>query len=91
VDFFSLTSTCSASPISSKIKDANNKAGLHIERGIWASVRQTENPTEVPTVVRMASIPHGTTIPAQDLATDAAGPPQIRSVAITPFVIGTAK
>jgi hypothetical protein len=74
-----------------QIKDANNKAGLHIEPGIWASVPQTENPAEAPTVVRMASIPHGTTILAQGLATDIAGPPQIPSVDITPFVIGTAK
>jgi hypothetical protein len=74
-----------------QIKDANNKAGLHIEPGIWASVPQTENPAEVPTVVRMASIPHGTTLLAQGLATEIAGPPQIPSVDITPFVIGTAK
>src|SRR5215472_175584 len=74
-----------------QIKDANNKAGLHIEPGIWASVPQTENPAEAPTVVRMASIPHGTTILAQGLATEIAGPPQIPSVDITPFVIGTAK
>jgi len=56
-----------------QIKDANNKAGLHIEPGIWASVPQTENPAEAPTVVRMASIPHGTTILAQGLATEIAG------------------
>jgi hypothetical protein len=74
-----------------QIKDANNKAGLHIEPGIWASVPQTENPAEVPTVVRMASIPHGTTLLAQGLATEIGGPPQIPSVDITPFVIGTAK
>lgn len=74
-----------------QIKDANNKAGLHIEPGIWASVPQTENPAEAPTVVRMASIPHGTIILAQGLAIDVAGPPQIQSVDITPFVIGTAK
>jgi hypothetical protein len=74
-----------------QIKDANNKAGLHIEPGIWAAVPQTENPAEVPTVVRMACIPHGTTVLAQGLATDFAGSPQIRSIDITPFVIGTAK
>src|SRR5690348_1500955 len=43
-----------------QIQDANNKAGLHVEPGLWASVPQTDNPAEVPTVVRMASIPHGT-------------------------------
>jgi hypothetical protein len=45
------------------IKDTNGKlAGLHLEPGIWATVPQTEHPQEVPTVVRMASIPHGTTV-----------------------------
>ena len=39
--------------------------GLHIEPGIWAHVPQTSDPTEPPTVVRMASIPHGTVILAQ--------------------------
>src|SRR5947209_15699648 len=30
--------------------------GLHIEPGIWATVPQTSNPAEPPTVVRMAAI-----------------------------------
>jgi hypothetical protein len=71
-----------------QIKDLNNKAGLHIEPGIWATVPQTENPAEVPTVVRMASIPHGTTVLAQGIATPVAGPPIVPNNDITPFVIG---
>jgi hypothetical protein len=71
-----------------QIKDFNNKAGLHIEPGIWATVPQTDNPAEVPTVVRMASIPHGTTILLQGIATPVAGPPTIPNTNITPFVIG---
>jgi hypothetical protein len=71
-----------------QIKDANNKAGLHIEPGIWATVPQTENPAEVPTVVRMASIPHGTTVLAQGTATPIPGPPTIANINITPFLIG---
>lgn len=74
-----------------QIKDASNKAGLHIEPGIWASVPETANPPEVATVVRMASIPHGTIVLAQGVAIDVAGPPQIQSVDITPFQIGTTK
>ncbi len=54
-----------------QISDANLKAGLHIEPGIWAVVPTTTNPAEGPTVVRMASIPHGTTILAQGTATTA--------------------
>src|SRR3954463_16792871 len=59
-----------------QIKDRIVKAGLHIEPGIWATVPKTTNPAEVPTVVRMASIPHGTTILAQASASAVAGPPQ---------------
>jgi hypothetical protein len=71
-----------------QIKDFNNKAGLHIEPGIWATIPQTDNPAEVPTVVRMASIPHGTTVLAQGTATPVSGPPTITNTNIIPFVIG---
>jgi hypothetical protein len=71
-----------------QIKDANVGAGLHIEPGIWATVPKTVNPAEEPTVVRMASIPHGTTILAQGLAAAVAGPPLIAPNDITPFAIG---
>jgi hypothetical protein len=71
-----------------QIKDRNVGAGLHIEPGIWATVPKTVNPAEEPTVVRMASIPHGTTILAQGLAAAFAGPPKIADNDITPFAIG---
>jgi hypothetical protein len=51
--------------------------GLHIEPGIWANVPQTSNPAEPPTVVRMASIPHGTVINAQGVAHVVQGGPQV--------------
>jgi hypothetical protein len=71
-----------------QIKDRNVGAGLHIEPGIWATVPKTTNPAEVPTVVRMGSIPHGTTILAQGLASAITGPPPIPNTDITPFPIG---
>lgn len=71
-----------------QISDANLDAGLHIEPGIWAVVPKTTNPAEGPTVVRMASIPHGTTILAQGTATTAAGGPVIPNNNILPFGIG---
>jgi hypothetical protein len=71
-----------------QLKDGNVGVGLHIEPGIWASVPKTTNPAEVPTVVRMGSIPHGTTILAQGLASAIAGPPKIPSTDIMPFPIG---
>jgi hypothetical protein len=71
-----------------QIKDANVGAGLHIEPGIWASVPKTTNPAEPPTVVRMASIPHGTTMLAQGIAGQVNGPPAIPVTNIDPFPIG---
>lgn len=68
-----------------QISDANVNAGLHIEPGIWATVPKTDAPQEPPTVVRMASIPHGTTILAQGIATTAAGGPAIPDNDILPF------
>jgi hypothetical protein len=70
-----------------QIQDLNTKAGLHIEPGIWATVPRTEHPQEGPTVVRMASIPHGTTIIAQGIATASAAPPAIPDINISPFKI----
>ena len=43
-----------------KIDDSTLSAGIHLEPGIWATVPRTTAPKEPPTVVRMASIPHGT-------------------------------
>jgi hypothetical protein len=71
-----------------QISDANVHAGLHIEPGIWATVPATTNPAEAPTVVRMASIPHGTTILAQGTAKTAVGGPNIPHTNIFAFPIG---
>jgi hypothetical protein len=81
INMFGLTYT-------QQISDANVTAGLHIEPGIWAVVPATSDPAEGRTVVRMASIPHGTTILAQGTATTTAGPPAIPNINILPFLIG---
>ena len=73
-----------------QIQDGNSNAGLHIEPGIWATVPITSDPAEAGTVVRMASIPHGTTVMAQGVAGDKPQAPTINPVDITPFVIGNA-
>lgn len=63
---------------------------VHFEPGLWLFVPPTANPPEPgPTVVRMASIPHGTTIQAQGIFATFSGPPQIPPVDITPFVTGS--
>jgi hypothetical protein len=68
-----------------QISDSSNGAGIHIEPGIWATVPATTAPHELPTVVRMASIPHGTAILAQGNAFTVPGPPTIAEVDIIPF------
>jgi hypothetical protein len=62
--------------------------GIHVEPGLWMYVPATNVPPEGVTVVRMASIPHGTTIEAQGIVKTTAGPPTIDPVDITPFVTG---
>jgi hypothetical protein len=65
---------------------------IHFEPGLWMHVpATTADPAVGESLVRMASIPHGTTINAQSLAPTApvAGPPTFQVVDITPFPIGT--
>jgi hypothetical protein len=62
--------------------------GIHFEPGLWIAVPETEHPAEEPTVARMASIPHGTTICAQGTHRTSGGAPTIPAVNITPFVAG---
>jgi hypothetical protein len=71
-----------------QISDANLNAGLHIEPGLWVAVPKTSNPNVVPTVARLASIPHGTTIVAQGTASTSAVAPAIPNTSIKPFTIG---
>ena len=71
-----------------QISDANVNAGLHIEPGLWVVIPHTSDPNVVPTVARLASIPHGTTILAQGTATTSAAMPHIPNTSIKPFSIG---
>jgi hypothetical protein len=60
--------------------------GIHFEPGLWMAVPALDDPVEGATVVRMASIPHGTTVQAQGESFIIAGKPDIPSIDITPFV-----
>ncbi|HEV2577442.1 MAG TPA: heme-binding protein [Acidobacteriaceae bacterium] len=62
--------------------------GIHAEPGLWMAVPATTAPQDPATVVRMGSIPHGTTIEAQGTSTVTNGPPNIPAVDITPFFRG---
>jgi hypothetical protein len=60
----------------------------HFEPGVWANAPATTDPTEATTVVRMGSIPHGTSINLQGVGFQAPAP-QIAPTTITPFAIGS--
>lgn len=70
----------------SNIPPPNN--GLHIEPGVWLNVPATTNPAVSASVARLASIPHGATILAQGVASQADGPPTIPAINLDPFPIG---
>jgi hypothetical protein len=73
----------------SDVTDPALTTPIHLEPGLWMMVPSTTHPgATAPTVARMASIPHGTTINAQGTFFTVAGPPQIDKVDITPFPIG---
>lgn len=73
-----------------QISESSTGAGLHIEPGIWATVPATTDPSEPASVVRMASIPHGTVILAQGVAQVIPGGPQnIPDNNILPFFFGS--
>jgi hypothetical protein len=79
-------------PYLQSIKDITNPAqpvGIHVEPGIWMIVPSTTNPQEPQSLVRMASIPHGTTVNAQGTWTTANGAPTIAPVSITPTITAT--
>ena len=71
-----------------QITDANLNAGQHFEPGLWVTVPKTTNPNVGPTVARLASIPHGTTVLLQGTAATAAAGPHIPNTSIKPFSIG---
>jgi hypothetical protein len=71
-----------------QIEGVDPPEGLHIEPGIWAHVPPTTDPEVPSTVVRMASIPHGTTILAQGKFLTVQGAPQIDAGNIIPFKPG---
>jgi len=63
-------------------------AGLHAEPGVWLNIPATTDPLVPASVARLASIPHGTTILAQGLASSVQGAPSIPAASITPFQAG---
>jgi hypothetical protein len=69
------------------INDKFDNTGQHFEPGVWANVPVTTNPNEPSTIVRMGSIPHGTTVNLQGRSFTVPKP-QFDTASITPFIIG---
>jgi len=67
----------------------NEKPGIHYEPGLWMNVCETTTPTQGKTLMRMGSIPHGTSFLAQGTFSTRPGPPTIPKVSITPTFIET--
>src|SRR6516162_1224121 len=70
----------------SDITDPAKPIGIHFEPGLWMHIPRTKHPAERVTLVRMASIPHGTTLCAEGRSRTFAGPPSIPKVSITPDI-----
>lgn len=70
------------------VNDSFDNSGQHFEPGVWANIPDTTAPLEPTTVVRMGSIPHGTTVNLQG-RTFTAPVPKIDPTTITPFTIGS--
>jgi hypothetical protein len=69
--------------------DKKEPPGIHFEPGLWMSVGETEAPAQRETLMRMASIPHGTTVLAQGTSVTTKGPPVIPPVSIVPLQLKT--
>jgi hypothetical protein len=79
-------------PYLQTINDINEPAdpiGIHLEPGVWLSVPDTTVPAEPASFVRMASIPHGTTIEAQGTSFTVPSGPLFQPVDITPTLLSS--
>jgi hypothetical protein len=71
-----------------QITDVFDGSGQHVEPGVWLNVPGTKNPAVAPSVVRMGSIPHGTTINLQGEPVQQ-NPPVFPVLSCSPHPIGS--
>jgi hypothetical protein len=71
-----------------QISDRSSGGAIHLEPGIWLNVPSTTEPVEPATVVRMATIPHGTAVLIQGSSFSVPGGPRITPANTVPFKIG---
>jgi hypothetical protein len=71
-----------------QVTDRVSGVGQHFEPGVWINVPSSTNPPAPGSVVRMGSIPHGTTINLEGIVFTAPAP-LIANTTITPFSVGS--
>lgn len=71
-----------------QISDHSTGGAIHIEPGLWLNVPATTAPVQGATVVRLATIPHGTAVLGQGHSLQEAGPPTIAAANTVPFPVG---
>lgn len=71
-----------------QVTDRVSGVGQHFEPGVWINVPATTQPAAPGSVVRMGSIPHGTTVNLEGVAFTAPKP-LIANTTITPFKVGS--
>jgi hypothetical protein len=71
-----------------QIRDRDTGSALHLEPGVWLNVPPTTPAEEQATIVRLASIPHGSAVLAQGTSLALKGPPVIGHANTTPFSVG---
>jgi hypothetical protein len=71
-----------------QVTDRTSGVGQHFEPGVWINVPSTTHPPAPASVVRMGSIPHGTTINLEGIVFTAPAP-VFQPSSITPFSVGS--
>lgn len=74
-----------------QIRDHDTGGALHLEPGVWLNVMPPSQPKEPATLVRLATIPHGSAVLAQGTSLALKGPPVIGHANTTPFSVGSAE
>ena len=74
-----------------QVSDQDTGGAIHTEPGLWLNVPATTEPAQLPTVVRLATIPHGTAVLLQGTSSQLTGPPVIDQANTVPFPIGSAE
>jgi hypothetical protein len=74
-----------------QISDSGTGGAIHTEPGIWMNVPATTKPAAPPTVVRLATIPHGNAVLVQGTSSQLSGPPVVGQANTVPFPIGAAE